>query len=68
MKAQITIERTLSRGYEIEYDGLEDLQAKAEELLKLVQDHPEEMEGCGEVWDYAATDTSGYEDLISWSR
>lgn len=68
MKAHITIERTLSRGYEIEYSTLEDLRQKADALLEQVQQHPEEMEDCGEAWDYAATDADGYRDLIPWSR
>lgn len=67
MKAHITIERTLSRGYEIEYSTLEDLRQKADALLEQVQQHPEEMEGAGESWDYAAVDENTGNDLIPWA-
>ena len=67
-KAHITVAVTYTRGFEVEYETLDDLREQAVALAKQMQDAPEEMEGAGENWDYAATDEDGYNDLIPWAN
>lgn len=67
MKYNVTIERALTRGYEIEVDTEEEMLRKVEELQAALMDDPAEMEDSGESWDYAVTDDEG-RDIITWSR
>lgn len=67
MKYNVTIERVLTRGYEIEADTEEELLHKVEELQSSLMDDPAEMEDSGESWDYAVTDDEG-RDIITWSK
>lgn len=64
MKYYITIERSLSRGYEIEANSEEEMQRKAEELLASLMEIPSEMEDGGESWDYAVSGEDG-QDVIT---
>ena len=65
MKVYLTIERTLSRGYEIDVNSEDEVEEKALEILSSLQEDPQQMEDAGESWDFAADDESG-RTLIPW--
>lgn len=65
MKVYLTIERTLSRGYEIDVDSPEQVEEKALELMAQLTADPQQMEDGGESWDFAADDEEGC-TLIPW--
>ena len=65
MKVYLTIERTLSRGYEIDVDSSDQVEEKALELMAQLTADPQQMEDAGESWDFAADDESG-RTIIPW--
>lgn len=65
MKVYLTIERILSRGYEIDVNSEDEVQEKALEILSSLQEDPQQMEDAGESWDFAADDEEG-RTLIPW--
>lgn len=65
MKYHVSIERTLSRGYEIEADTAEEMRRKAEELQTAAQADPEQLEDSGESWECTITDEAGRTVILS---
>ena len=65
MKVYLTIERTVSRGYEIEVNSEEEVEEKALDLMAQLMQDPRQMEDGGESWDFAADDEEG-RTLIPW--
>jgi hypothetical protein len=58
MRYTITLERSLTREYEIEADTLGEAIDRADAILAETRECPAEMDGNGEFWSYELMDES----------